>query len=87
MQTTTTPNEPLEQALQDAGLTPRRAARVTNLLYPAGQHWLLTHLQANPDFTLTSLLAMFRDDLADLLRASTATTEVALKAFRTAVTA
>ncbi|GIM88831.1 hypothetical protein [Paractinoplanes toevensis] len=84
MATSTKLADNLHHQLTAAGLTPRRASRVVNLLPPAGQHWLLTQLQANPQFTLPRLLAAFVGDVADWLRITWADAQTVRNTFRTA---
>ena len=67
MATTTTLTSDLQNHLTAVGLTDTGAARVTNLIPPAGQHHLLTALRDNPN-ALKEFAGMFLGDLADRLR-------------------
>ena len=76
----------LHQALTAAGLTPRRATRITRLLPPAGQHALHKALTTDPQNTFPRLLHAFVGDVADLLRVTHADANQVRRAFETAVT-
>lgn len=75
----------LRAALRASGLTPIRTTRVITLLPPAGRHWLLEQLRADPQNTFPTIVHAHMDQVAGLLRTTSADARTVQKALRTAV--
>lgn len=76
--TTTTLTEDLYATLTAAGLDTEAAVRVAHIPPPAGRHWLRTFLTGHPDAARQisgQTEGLWRDDLADRLKVTTAEAE------------
>jgi hypothetical protein len=72
--TTTTLTEDLYATLTAAGLDTEAAVRVAHIPPPTGRHWLHTYLTGHPN-AAQQIADMWRDDLADRLKVTTAEAE------------